>query len=392
MATKRIDVSPDFKPSQFKWSEFGEGAIGAGAAEMDFGTAPVVRDALYEAIEAGVHGYLPPSIVADVCTSSARWQLESYGWVVDPDDIRLVPDAITALSIVVDHFTPPTMPVIVPTPAYPRFAGVARTLGRPVVPIGLSRESGRYRYDIDQLREALAKAGGGLFVLCNPQNPTGFVADSHELLEISGVVSHYDGRVLADELHGPLTYSPKSHVPYASLSAESARHAITVISASKAWNLSGMKCAEVILTNPLDKESWDRLDRLKLSVNATSTLGALATVAAYTSGRPWLESVIDYLQCNSLIIEDFVKSEVPDIGYRAPDATFLAWLDVRRLRGVSRDPARYFLDGARVAMVDGRDFGPGGKGFVRLNFATSSSVLVQALERMKNAIGLLPRG
>ncbi|UIX32071.1 MalY/PatB family protein [Streptomyces sp. GQFP] len=391
MAIKKIDVIPDFKPARLKWSEFGEEAIGAGAAEMDFGTAPVVRDAMYEAMESGVHGYLPVGIAAEVRGSSARWQWESYGWAVDPDDIRLVPDAVTALTLVVDHFTEPTMPIIVPTPVYPRFVDIARTLRRTVVPVGLTQKQGRYRYRIDEIEEAFERAGGGLLVLCNPQNPTGFVADANALLEISKVVTRHAGRVFADELHGPLVYAPRNHVPYASLSAESAQHSITVVSASKAWNLSGLKCSEVILTNPLDKERWDRSDRLRLSVNATSTLGAIAAAAAYTSGGPWLDSIRNYLRRNSAIIDDFIKSDMPEVGYRAPDATFLAWLDFSGIRGLSSDPAQYLLERARVAVLDGRTFGPGGEGFVRFNFATSRRVLVQALERMQKSVKSLPR-
>ncbi len=387
--TDEIGFGLEFKPARLKWSEFGQGAIGAGAAEMDFGTAPVVRDAVYEAIDTGLHGYLPASIAADVRVASARWQADRYGWIVDANDIRLVPDAVTALSLVIEHFTEPATPIVVPTPAYPRFVNVARTLGRPVVPVGLVRKWGGYRYRVDEIERAFERGGGGLLVLCNPHNPTGFVAGTKDLLEISEVVARHAGRVFADELHGPLVYSPKDHVPYASLSANSARHSVTVVSTSKAWNLSGLKCSEVILTNPLDKDRWDQSDRLQLSTNATSTLGAVAAAAAYTSGGPWLDSVRSHLLRNRAIVDDFARLDLPGSRYRTPDATFLAWLDVSRVLDIAGDPARYFLDRAQVAVADGRTFGPGGEGFVRLNFATSTSVLVRALERMRRSIGSL---
>lgn len=390
--TSDVDAGLEFKSARLKWSEFGQGAIGAGAAEMDFGTAPAVRDAVREAIETGLHGYLPASTAAEVRVASACWQAKSYDWAVEADDIRLVPDAVTALSLVIQHFTQPTTPIVVPTPAYPRFVSIARTLGRRAVPVGLSWESGCYRYRVDEIDRALSHAAGGLLVLCNPQNPTGFAPGANELLEISEVVARYAGRVFSDELHGPLVYPPKNHVPYASLSPDSAQHSITVVSASKAWNLSGLKCSEVILTNPLDKERWDRSERLQLSANATSTLGAVAAVAAYTSGGPWLDSVRQYLLCNRATIDDFVRSNLPDVSYRKPDATFLAWLDMRQLQGIAGDPAQYFLDRARVAVADGRTFGPGGAGFVRFNFATSRPVLMQALERMRRSIELLRGG
>jgi cysteine-S-conjugate beta-lyase len=367
----------------FKWSELGGGLLGAGAAEMDFGTAPPVAAALREAIDTRTFGYLTPALAAEAQAACAQWQEDAYGWLVAADDVHLLPDVIRALHLSIDHFSRPGSAVVVPTPAYPPFLRVPATLGRRVVELPLVRDGQRYRYDLDLLDQALA-SGARLLLLCNPHNPSGQVLDAAELAAIGAVVERQGARVFSDEVHAPLVYPGRRHVPYASVSAVAAGHAITATSASKAWNLAGLKCAQMIVSNDQDRERWDRLNRL--ATDGTSTLGAVAAVAAYRRGQPWLRAVIDYLDRNRRLLTDLLHERLPEARYTQPEGTFLAWLDCRQLPTGDCAPAEHFAVRARVSTVDGADCGRAGEGFVRVNFATSRVVLTSIVTRLAHSV------
>ncbi|GAA0418178.1 MalY/PatB family protein [Streptomyces luteireticuli] len=369
---------------RLKWETAGPGGLGACAAEMDYGTAPAVTAALRTAVTRDQLGYLTPSLAARAGAACAAWQDERYGWRVDPEDVRLLPDVVRAFHVAVAHFSRPGSPVIVPVPAYTPFLTVPGLLGRPVLQVELVRSGGRYVYDLDALDRAYA-AGGHLLVLCNPHNPLGRVMERGELLAVSEVVERHGGRVFADEVHAPLVLPGHRHVPYASVSPTAARHALTATSASKGWNLAGLKCAQVLLTNDADRDRWARLGRL--ATDGTATPGAVAAVAAYRSGRPWLESVLAQLNDNRRLLAELLAEHLPGVGYVPPEGTFLGWLDFRGL-GLPEDGlAEFFARRAGVTLVDGTDCGPPGRGFVRLNFATTPEVLTQIVERLAAAAG-----
>ncbi|HEY0452963.1 MalY/PatB family protein [Actinophytocola sp.] len=367
----------------FKWTEFGDGLIGAGAAEIDFGTAPPVAAALREAVDAHTFGYLAPAVAEHTRAACARWQREVHGWDVSPDDVRLLPDVVRAFHVAVEHFSRPGSPVIVPTPAYPPFLRVPPMLGRPVVELPMVTDGGRYRVDRDRLADAFT-GGAHLLVVCNPHNPVGHVFDEAELSAICAVVERHGGRVFADEVHAPLVYPGHSHVPYASVSAAAAAHTITATSASKAWNLPGLKCAQMLLSNDADRARWDRLNRL--ATDGTSTLGAVAATAAYRLGRPWLLALLAHLDRNRRLLATLLGEHLPQVPYTQPEGTFLAWLDCRGL-GVP-SPAAHFAAHAGVATLDGADCGRAGEGFVRLNFGTSAQVLRSAVAGLAGSVAL----
>lgn len=367
----------------FKWSELGGGLLGAGAAEMDFGTAPPVAAALREATDTRTFGYLTPALAAEAQAACAQWQEDAYGWLVAADDVHLLPDVIRALHLSIDYFSRPGSAVVVPTPAYPPFLRVPAMLGRRVIELPLVRDGQRYRYDLDLLDQALA-SGARLLLLCNPHNPSGQVLDAAELAAIGAVVERQGARVFSDEVHAPLVYPGRRHVPYASVSAVAAGHAITATSASKAWNLAGLKCAQMIVSNDQDRERWDRLNRL--ATDGTSTLGAVAAVAAYRRGQPWLRAVIDYLDRNRRLLTDLLHERLPEARYTQPEGTFLAWLDCRQLPTGDCAPAEHFAVRARVSTVDGADCGRAGEGFVRVNFATSRVVLTSIVTRLAHSV------
>ncbi|MFL6128405.1 MAG: MalY/PatB family protein [Mycobacteriales bacterium] len=363
-----------------KWTMFPE-AIGAFVAEMDFGTAPPVSTALHAAVDAGSFGYLPSALSDAMSEAYAAFSRDRYGWAVEPADVRPVADVVQALVLAIEHFSAPGGPVVLPTPAYMPFLSVPPRLGREVRQVPLVEVGGRPGYDLAALDAALAATDGGLLVLCNPHNPVGRVLEPSELLAIAEVVQRHGARVFADEIHGPLVYPGHRHVPYASLSPLTAGHTLTATSASKAWNLPGLKCAQVVLSNDADRETWARVGML--AEHGAANLGVVASTAAYAEGRRWLAEVLDHLDGTRALLAGWVAELLPGVRYTPPEGTYLAWLDFRATGPA--EPAPHFLAKAGVAMIDGALCGEAGRGFARLNFATPRAVLRQAVEQIAAA-------
>ncbi|MEV6525105.1 aminotransferase class I/II-fold pyridoxal phosphate-dependent enzyme [Longispora sp. NPDC051575] len=358
-----------------KWELAGPGRLAACVAEMDFGTAPGVTEALLDGVRRNQLGYLTARLTARLAEACAGWQRDRYGWDVSPADVHPLPDVIRALHVAVDRFSRPGSAVIVPVPAYPPFLAVPRLLGRRVIELGMVESGGRYGYDLDALDRAFA-AGGGLLVLCNPNNPLGAVMERAELLAVAEVVARHGGRVFSDEVHAPLVYPGHRHVPYVTTCEAAAGHAVTATSTSKAWNLAGLKCAQLLTSNDADRRRWDELGRLH--TDGTATLGVLAATAAYLTGGPWLDTVLARLDHNRHLLADLLGAHLPGAGYTPPEGTYLGWLD---LRGYPPDLAGR----AAVTVMDGAEFGPPGAGFVRLNFATTPAILTGIVRRLARA-------
>lgn len=363
-----------------KWSLFPD-AIGAFVAEMDFGTAPAVTEALHAAVDAAAFGYLPPALVQGMAEAYAAWSADRYGWAVPPERVRPVADVLAGLAAAIEHFSRPGSPVILPTPAYMPFLTLPPALGREVIEVPMSRDGDRYVYDLDAL-DAAFRAGGHLLVLCNPHNPIGRVLEPAEMTAVAEVVERHGGRVYSDEIHAPLVYEGHRHVPYASLGEVPAGHAVSATSASKAWNLPGLKCAQLVLSNDADADLWARVG--PHAEHGASTLGVVANTAAYTGGAGWLDDVLAYLDGNRRLLADLVAEHLPGVRYTPPEGTYLAWLDCRELD--LAEPGAFFLERAGVALTDGLLCGVAGTGFARLNVATPRPVLVQAVEQMGAAL------
>lgn len=370
----RIDVAALRRAGGLKWTLYPD-AIGAFVAETDFGTAPAVTAALQEAVGAGAFGYLPAPVSDAMSAAYAGWSADRYGWAVDPADVRPVADVVAGLQLALEHFSRPGSAVLLPTPAYMPFLTVPPALGREVVQVPLLPGG---RYDLAALDAAFA-AGAGLLVLCNPHNPGGRVLTAAELRAIAAVVDRHDARVFADEIHAPLVYAGHRHLPYAALSPVTAGHTLTATSASKAWNLPGLKCAQVVLSNDADREVWRRIGTVP--EHGASTLGVVANTAAYAAGGPWLDGVLDYLDGSRRLLGELVAEQLPGVAYTPPEGTYLAWLDFG-----FPDPAAWFLEHAGVAMTDGARCGEAGRGFARLTFATPRPILREAVARLAAAL------
>ncbi len=364
-----------------KWTAFPD-TIGAFVAEMDFGVAPAINSAVRDALDLGVTGYLPEKLAKDLSEATAQWYADSYGWEIPADRVHHVPDVIAAFELAIEHFTTPGSAVIVPTPAYMPFLMVPPMRDRRVIEVPSKEVDGRWVMDLDAVAQAF-RDGGEMLVLCNPHNPLGTVATRDELLAITDVVTDAGGRVFADEIHAPIVYAPARHIPYASVSDAAAAHTFTATSASKAWNLAGLKCAQVILSNDADAELWERLGFW--AGHGTSTLGVIANIAAYTGGREWLADVVEYLDGNRRMLAQLVDEKLPGVRMIVPEGSYIALLDFRET-GLTGDLGEWFREQAGVAMTDGAACGVAAIGYTRFVFAMPRPVLVEAVERIAAAL------
>jgi cystathionine beta-lyase len=311
---------------------------------------------------------------------------ERYGWSVDREAVLPVPGAVAALNIACHTFVPSDDPparrgVLVNTPVYPQIlnAPLKAGLTREESPLCVD-DDGRYSIDWAAFEAAARRAG--MFILCNPHNPVGRAFDRTELERMAEICVSAGTVICSDEIHSDLLFDGHRHLPIASLDAAVARQTITIVGPSKTFNLAGLQCAFVIIPDPALRRRYVRFRNSVVAwVNAPGLIGA---EAAYRHGEPWLRELLAYLQGNRDFVCDFVRCELPGVRVATPEATYLAWLDCRAL-GLDQ-PYEFFLNEARVALSDGKDFGSGGTGFVRLNFACPRSVLEEALHRMRSAL------
>ncbi len=364
-----------------KWNHFDQDVLALWIAEMDFPTAPPIVRAIHDAVWNEQFGYPPICRSPELSVAVAEWSSNRYGWPIDADRVHLVPDVLRGLEIAIDAFSPDASPVVLPTPAYMPFFDIPRFIRRPVIEVPMLADSGHYTFDLDGIDAAFA-SGARSLVLCQPYNPLGRSFTREELLALCAVVTRNGARVFSDEIHSPLVYD-RVHLPYASVCAEAAGHTITLTSASKAWNLPGLACAVAITSNDADEERWQRISPMR--THGASTLGIAANTAAFRDGGPWLDELLGHLNGNRKLLGELLAAHLPRVRYTAPEATYMAWLDFRDL-DLRQEPAAFFLSRSRVAMNSGTSFGSTGTGFARLNFATTTSILEQAITAMATAI------
>lgn len=366
-----------------KWSAPPKGVIGAWVAEMDFGTAPAVLDAWAESARRMEFGYPPEAAPRAMAEATAAWYAEHYGWHLDPKQVAPLPDVIAGLQVALTEFTAPGTPVIVPTPAYMPFLSVPPSLGHAVIEVPLLRGAdGGFRLDLPAIDAELA-AGAGMVILANPANPTGTVYPRAELVALAEIVDRHGARVFSDEIHAPLTLFGNRHVPLASVSEAAARVAVTATSASKAWNLPGLKCAQIILTNAADRERWTTIGFM--ASHGTSTPGMRANAAAYRGGEAWLAEVTGYIEENFRVLQRELAAQLPLASVAPLMATYLTWIDLSNYR-VKGDLGAFLERRARVRVNAGTVFGQVAAGHIRLNIATPQPILVEAVGRIARAL------
>lgn len=365
-----------------KWTAYPPDVLAMWVAEMDFPLAAPVRQALHRAVDAETLGYPMDPAKSGLPQAYVRWAADRYGWSVDPDRVFVVPDVMHGVQLALTQLTQPTDPVVVTTPVYMPFFDIVELSGRPQVRVPMATdEQGRATFDLEALDAAFA-AGARTLLLCSPYNPLGRAFSRAELDALAQVVQRHDVRVISDEIHAPLVLDGVRHIPFASLSPDTAGRTVTVTAASKAWNLPGLRCAQVVLSNEPDAQVWRALSHWQ--TGSPSTLGVEATIAAFEQGRDWLDEVLAQLEANRAVVRQRV-AQWPGVRLGSTEATYLAWLDLTGLE-LTEEPSQWLLRQARVALSPGRPFGAEPNGFARLNYATTPQILTEALDRIEHAV------
>lgn len=365
-----------------KWRRFGEGVLPAWVADMDFPIPPVVREALVEVVEGGDLGYPDWRGGSPLREAFAARMAARYGWEPDPGRVRELTDIIQGLQLSLHLASAPGDAVAIHTPSYPPFLSSIEAMGRRLVPLPMEDTPAGWRFDAARAEAAIAEARCRVLVLVNPHNPTGRVFTREELVALAEIAERHDLVVVSDEVHAELAFSPQVHVPFAGIDSAVARRTITLTSATKAFNLAGIRCAVAHL-GP-DEVLAAREAAPSELFGQPSNLSVAATLAAWQRGGPWAAAVLEYLQANRDVLAEGIAAGLPSVGHHRPEGTYLAWLDVRPL-DLGPDPAARVLERAKVAVGRGRDFGPGGEGFIRVNFATSRPLLSEILARLTGA-------
>jgi len=365
-----------------KWMTYPEDALPAWVADMDFPIAEPIRRVLRTAVERSDLGYPIHPAPTDVPELSVARMEQRFDWRPDPACVEILTDVVQGIVVALHQFSKPGDGVVIQTPIYPPFLGSVRSTKRRLLENPLALEPTGYGIDVDGLRAAAAQ-GARMLLLCNPHNPSGRVFRREELDTIAEVVLAHELVVVSDEIHGDLVYSGHRHIPFASLSREVEARTITLTSASKAFNIAGLRCAVAIFgSEPLKRRFCELPRHLRGGIGV---LGIEALRAAWRHGQPWLDQVLAYLEANRDYLEGFVLESLPGVRFHPPQATYLGWLDCREL-SLDCDPHRFFLERARVVLSNGAGFGSPGRGFARINFATSRAILSEVLERMRKAL------
>ncbi|MGQ0579514.1 MAG: MalY/PatB family protein [Betaproteobacteria bacterium] len=363
-----------------KWDKYkGRDVIPLWVADMDFACPPAVVEALRRRVDHPIYGYSDPP--AELAATVVAYLQREHGWTIEPDWIVWLPGLVVGLNVVCRAFGEPGDDVLTATPVYPPFLSAPIHSTRNVVRVPMAEKKGIWRWDVPALERAIT-ANSRLLLLCNPHNPVGRVFSRDELQAIAGVCERHDLMLCSDEIHCGLILDPeKPHVPVASLSENIAQRTVTLMSASKTFNLPALGCAYAIASNP---EVRARI-RIAMAgiVHHVGIMGFFATLAAYRDGRQWQLALLDYLRANRDLVEHEI-SRIPALRIFHAEATYLSWIDARAL---PIDSAAAFFEGAGVGLYDGAPFSA--PGFLRLNFACPRSLLKQALDRISRSIANL---
>ena len=366
-----------------KWRWVAPDVLAAWVADMDFPVPPPVRAALEGFLAREDLGYPEWLVGHPLAEPFAERMIERFGWCPEPGRVREVTDVIQGVQVVLHLATVEGDGVALHVPTYPPFLDTVRRMGRRLVASPIARGPGGWTFDADRLADDVRRERCRVLLLVNPHNPTGRVFTRAELEVLEQIAVEQDLLVIADEVHADLVYAPHRHVPFASLSPDAAGRTVTLTSATKAFNLAGIRCA---LAHVGSDQVLAALRSCPPHLfGAVGVLGVEATLAAWRDGSAWLDDVHEHLAGNRKLLANLVRAELPGVVFDPPEATYLAWLDFRAL-SLGGDPARVLLDRARVQLSPGPDFGPGGDGFARLNFATSQPLLRAILGRIGAAV------
>ena len=364
-----------------KWRAYPAPTWPAWVAEMDVTLAEPIRAVLAEAIERSDTGYLLP---ADLPRALVSYLDRTQAWAPEPEHVTVLADVLTAIAQSIAVLAPPDPGVIITTPVYPPFFSTVRhqVRGR-VVEVPLVRTDDGWAYDLEGLDRAMARDDVHVLLLSHPHNPTGHVAGVDELRAMAELAHRHGIVVVSDEIHAPLVHPGSTFTPFLSVAPEGLV-AVAAVSATKGWNIPGLKCAQLVAGSPPVCERLAAGIPMELRYGA-SHLGVMATIAAYDDGGPWIDEVRSAIAANGAALRDLLAERLPLAGYLPPAASYLAWIDLRGY-GVGDDPAAAILERGELAVSSGPTFGEPGAGWIRLNIGTAAHRLPMMVDRIAGAI------
>ena len=351
-------------------------------ADMDFRTPDFIMEAIRKRTEHEILGYSirPESFYQAII----NWYRQRQDWAIERDWILFSPGVVAALSMAVNAFSKEGEKVIVQPPVYHPFFSVVKENKRELVYNTLVEDDGYYRMDLDDLKKKIDR-DTKLLLLSHPHNPVGRVWSPTELKELSDLCLENNIVILTDEIHSDLVLHPHVHTPLRTLSDEIADIAVTCVAASKTFNLAGLSSSAVIISNENLRTLFSH-EVQKGHLYMGNIFGTIAMETAYSQGGDWLDQLLVYLKGNADLLVDYTASNLPGISVRPPEATYLAWLDMKNLGMKSKQLREFMTRDARIGCNDGPSFGPGGSGYQRLNFACPRSTLEKALHQLKQAV------
>lgn len=365
-----------------KW-DVPEGELPMWVADMDFETAPAIFKAIQERAAHGVFGYTDTS--GEWAKSYAGWWKRRHGLVMEPESLIFVTGIVPAISSAVRRLTAPAENVVVQTPGYNIFFNCIRNNGRNIVENHLLYDGAEYRMDFDALERQLSDPQTTLMIVCNPHNPIGKIWDAKTLAAVAELCGKYGVTVLSDEIHCDLTAPGKDYVPFASVNELCRKISVTCLAPTKTFNLAGIQTAAVFVHDPfLRHRLWRQINTDE--VGEPNAFAVCAAVAAFNCGEDWLDELRVYIEENKRYVTDFIGAHIPQIHVVASEATYLMWLDIRKITEDSDAFYRFLRQETGLYLASGSSYGTNGRGFMRLNAATRRALVEDGMGRLLDGV------
>jgi len=352
-------------------------------ADMDFKTPDFIIDAVKERAEHPVYGYTfrPDSYYQSIID----WVKRRNNWNIDKEWIGFCPGIVPAVNMAVMAFSNPGDKIIVQPPVYFPFFNAVELNGRRLVYNQLQLKNGRYGFDLEDLKKKTVDPAVKMLILSNPHNPGGSVWSKTELEELATICIENNVLIISDEIHGDLVYKPNKYIPLSSIYNEIAQHTVSFIAPSKTFNIAGMSSASSIISNKVLRQRYNEIIE-QLHIGMGNMFGIVALEAAYKNGDNWLNQLLEYLQENVKLTQEFIESHIPEIKMIKPEGTYLVWLDFSKLGLNNKELDDLLIKKAKVGLNSGYTFGPGGDGFMRINIACPKPILEKALKQIKEVV------
>ena len=367
-----------------KWRGFPQDVLPLPVAEMDFPVADPIKAILTEMVAHSDLGYLGP--IPELGVGFKKFAAERWNWSVDEKQVRAATDVGVAVVEILRVFTKPGDSILISSPVYHNFYTWINETQLNLVDVPFERTGDEatnpWVLNWEGIETAYA-SGMKVHLLCSPHNPLGFIYTKQDLLKIVALAKKHNVLVISDEIHAPLTFPGQTFTPMLSLGSDAESVSICVTAASKGWNIAGLKCAIIVSQNEAINA---RLATMPIAVHyRASLLGGFATAVAFAEGGVWLDSVLENLDHNRHMIKELLSSQLPSVRYHIPNNGYLAWLDLEALN-LGEDPSVTLLEKGRVAFNAGHTYGKQCSQYVRLNFATSPTIVTEAVHRIARAI------